>query len=1002
MSKFRILSIFLAVGLLVGALGVGPILAGQIDVTGLDTRDASYAPYALDVDEGEVEWATGVGADVAAAAYANDDQMAIFYINDDDLEGVSDEQIAIWDSQVDEINGVTQGFNVRTGRVGGTRHTHTLTGPEDEDGMFATSTFADSDAGATPLHSVTKMTAETSSGKSTLTSQAFVSPEDDLVKVIGGTVLFDSVEIRFKHHKVDSYPERARVVSTSDPQGELVTVDEVAGTDSSDSSADSDVFRGSVQLSKDPGTQGPGEDESSVWVQDGDTLTVHYLDEDGDIVDSDSITVDAAKPVIDNITPADGTHTSVTNPTLLFDATDAGSGYDAKRPADFFDVYVGTDVDEDGKLVTYEAAGAGRKVGDPVGGVKLGGTSDFDLSPVPISDGYRVIFTTSESWLDEDVFGDHDVNGQLNVTLVARDIAGNGAMTTISVTIDTGDPTTSSAETGIGWDSVKEEETKGVKNGVKLAMSEAIDPDSVQATDFEIDSQAAADAVVGSGEFKRVIYLTAQSDFDADARPDVEVVGEVTDLSGNEVDTDATTAEQKNARDNLSPTATVSRDNALLAEKDDEVTVTIESDEKLKSTDGAVVSIMGPDSGTAANLFKMATADQPQIHTLTHSIGAEAATGKYGIAVKITDLGNNDSTNLESASKEEADVEDGVITVANGPIADADVDGDIDEDDITLSVKRADGSETATSTGIKVDASARTITLPSSVTDGATAVVSYSYAAADHTFEIDMSAPAAKFSVADEAKITNNSPFIKVSFDDDEYPGDSYTDVTLTAATLTMGDDETDIAADFAAEANGHNYLWAGVSLALGEYTLAVTGTDTAGNATDASLTFTVIERPSTQVALTPGVNLISLPGTPATSSVEGVFGGSDVTSVLTYDPSTPTKWLAAERAPDGSWVGNLTDVSASLGYWVTTNSFDALSVDIVSFSAGGAALPPTHNLVPGWNLVAVTTLDEVVKTADATPVDANTYLGNNWLRAITYNAEAEPVRDRWSGRFGR
>ncbi len=57
MSKFRILSIFLAVGLLVGALGVGPILAGQIDVTGLDTRDASYAPYALDVDAGEVEWA---------------------------------------------------------------------------------------------------------------------------------------------------------------------------------------------------------------------------------------------------------------------------------------------------------------------------------------------------------------------------------------------------------------------------------------------------------------------------------------------------------------------------------------------------------------------------------------------------------------------------------------------------------------------------------------------------------------------------------------------------------------------------------------------------------------------------------------------------------------------------------------------------------------------------------------------------------------------------------
>ena len=54
---------------------------------------------------------------------------------------------------------------------------------------------------------------------------------------------------------------------------------------------------------------------------------------------------------------------------------------------------------------------------------------------------------------------------------------------------------------------------------------------------------------------------------------------------------------------------------------------------------------------------------------------------------------------------------------------------------------------------------------------------------------------------------------------------------------------------------------------------------------------------------------------------------------------------------------------------------------------SGGAALPPTHSLMPGWNLVAVTTLDEVVKTADADAIDANTYLGNNWLRAITYNA---------------
>ncbi len=1005
MSKFRILSIFLAVGLLVGALGVGPVLAGQIDVTGLDTRDASYAPAQVDVDAGEVEWTSDDGEDVK---YANDSQKAVFYINDDDIETTSDKHIATWRGAVVRTNGVTEGFNVHNGEVAGSPAASYLdtTGPADEDGPggFATSTFVGA-SGNTPIHTVTELIAVEDSATTTLTEQALITAKQDLVKVLGGTLpTFNFVQITFKHHNVDAPEDRARVVSSSDPQGELVTINEVGSVGGTDMSADSDVYRGSVQLSKDPAKQGPGEEEPAVWVQDGDTLTVHYLDEDGDVVDSDSITVDAAAPEISGVTPADGTHTSTENPTLQFDALDTGSGYDAKDPSKHFDVYVGVALypkghDKEGKVMTDMDDNPVLLTGEKTG-VRLGADNDFSLSPVPVTDGYRVIFTSSESWLDDDVFGDADQSGTLNIALVAEDIALNKTVSLITVTIDTGEPITESAATGAGWDSGKEEETSGVANGVKLVMSEPIDPDSVDATDFEIDSQAAATAEVGTGVFhSHIIYLTAQSDFDSDARPDVEIVAKVTDLSGNSVDisSDSTTNEEKNALDRLKPTATVSRDNALLAAKDDEVTVTIESDEKLKSG-GAMVSIIGPNSGTAADLFKAASADEPQVHSLTHSIGAEEATGKYGISVKITDIQTNYSTNLTKVTNEEAEVKvvEGkhTITVANGPIGDANVDGELNGMDVSVVVLDKDGAEVATSTEAAaqvvadgIDASARTIVI-AGISGGVNAKVTYHHPSADNTFEVDQLGPEVSFSVVDDDELTNSSPFIKVSFNDDEYPGDSYTDVSLTAATLTMGDDEMDIAGDFAAEANGHNYLWAGVTLALGEYTLDVTGEDTAGNETDGSLTFTIIERPATQVALTPGVNLISLPGTPATTSVEGVFGGSDVTSVLTYDPSTPTKWLAAERAPDGSWVGNLTDVSASLGYWVTTSSFDALSVDIVSFSAGGATLPPTHNLVPGWNLVAVTTLDEVEKTADADPVDANTYLGNNWLRAITYDAQ--------------
>ena len=273
------------------------------------------------------------------------------------------------------------------------------------------------------------------------------------------------------------------------------------------------------------------------------------------------------------------------------------------------------------------------------------------------------------------------INGQLNVTLVARDIAGNDAMTTISVTIDTIAPTTSSAETGIGWDSADEKETDAA-DGVKVVMSETIDPDSVQGTDFEIDNVQAVDAVVGTGEgYTANVYLTAASDLDPDATPRVEVVGEVTDPAGNEVDITKDATSEATATDSLAPTVTVSRDVALLADEDEEVVVTIASDEKLVSG-GAVVSIIGPANSDANVEAVDASADAPLVHSHTLAISKNAKTGAYGIAVQITDLGNNKSDNLVGVSDEEATVDGNTIVLANGPIADRNFDGVVDGKDL--------------------------------------------------------------------------------------------------------------------------------------------------------------------------------------------------------------------------------------------------------------------------------------------------------------------------------
>ena len=57
----------------------------------------------------------------------------------------------------------------------------------------------------------------------------------------------------------------------------------------------------------------------------------------------------------------------------------------------------------------------------------------------------------------------------------------------------------------------------------------------------------------------------------------------------------------------------------------------------------------------------------------------------------------------------------------------------------------------------------------------------------------------------------DQSPFIRLVFDEDEYPGDSNTSVTLDAATLTMPDgSDKDVTAMFqAGTADNMEFIWA-------------------------------------------------------------------------------------------------------------------------------------------------------------------------------------------------
>ncbi|MAO75549.1 MAG: hypothetical protein CL699_04485 [Chloroflexi bacterium] len=132
------------------------------------------------------------------------------------------------------------------------------------------------------------------------------------------------------------------------------------------------------------------------------------------------------------------------------------------------------------------------------------------------------------------------------------------------------------------------------------------------------------------------------------------------------------------------------------------------------------------------------------------------------------------------------------------------------------------------------------------------------------------------------------------------------------------------------------------------------------------------------------GWNLISLPGEPADNAINSVITNSQVTTVLTYDPSTPGGWLTAVRDGD-SLVGTLETIDASHAYWVLTNNSDAIKVDIPGYTGGVAAVPPAIDIVVGWNLIPAVSL------SGATQWDIDLYLaGITWVKAKSWDAANE------------
>ncbi len=237
---------------------------------------------------------------------------------------------------------------------------------------------------------------------------------------------------------------------------------------------------------------------------------------------------------------------------------------------------------------------------------------------------------------------------------------------------------------------------------------------------------------------------------------------------------------------------------------------------------------------------------------------------------------------------------------------------------------------------------------------------------------------------SDEGETESNNPYVTIDLTDEEkeysaaLKGDSHTAVALVSVTLNGNDVSGDVA-----QVEDNKYTFAGQDLSIGEYELKVTGRDDAGNEVSDTYEFEVTARDAYEVSLTPGWNLISVPGTPLDSSIQAVMGDTmQATIVLAYQDDA---WLTAVN-DNGTWRGTLTDIVGGYGYWVQTTAFESISTLIPETDT--SSVLPTASVIAGWNLLGV--VDVLQADAGDPPSggdEADNYFDNiEWKVAYSFD----------------
>ena len=715
------------------------------------------------------------------------------------------------------------------------------------------------------------------------------------------------------------------VKSQADPTGISVTLEETKAT--------SGVFRATIN------TDADDSDASSMTLKVGknDVITATYSDEDPDRNTSKTLKVETTAPVISNPSPAHNAADRA-DPDIEFDVADADSGI-----ANEDDIWVifAVDADANGVIESeyeYQVDEAPKGDVDEADGVfsaKQGLPSEVSIDSdatvywwaLAEDSAGNLAVTDRSSTIEVD---DEDVDDPCSDFprggLAGQDVGVTseiGGCQPYAVRIDNTEPELQSATTGPTWDADddKVDTDAGDPNSILVVFSEDLDAGTVEASDFTVEGASVNDVEVQDEN----VFLTLSSELGPDEEPDVELVGSVRDIAGNRQ-----TSGEDTAEDGIAPTLTVMVEGGNRSVTKGDIKITISSNEDVgtpKVVFSRVVDVNADDNEDTKDVNEAMYA----LDEVASKDAVLKSARNYEVTYEASDPG---LYNVYVTANDATSSNTGKSGVNEGPI-------DLDDDTKAILFEFDEAVGKPTITPEETDSSAPFISL-------------------------DFSAEGTEYE-------DNNGEDL-----------DSHGDVTVTSASLKSPDMDAMDITDMLVTTDNKVFLYKASDLAKGDHVVTVSAMDTAGNELeDEELTITVDEREPFSLKLKPGWNLVSLPGTPTNTSLNAVIPADHPAStILSYDAEAG--WTTAIRSEDGTWLGTLMTVDATSAYWIQTDSFESISVDIPRISAG-TSVPPTIALSAGWNFVSV--IDVSGEMSHGDEVSAKAYFsGTDVNRVYTFN----------------